>query len=268
MTIGSRSQGTILILVLWILALLAFMVGDYLAYSRERAMVGTSSWITERENQAIESVVELFSSNTSPISGTEEEREWVRVSPGGVEVWVKVEKEEGRLNLNSATDPEIREKVFEIMANGDQDKAELIAEAILDWRDKDDLTRLGGAESNYYERQGLSYVPGNGPFQALTELLLVRGMSPELFWGDQAASIPKDKKEGEEEETGNESLSFSEAFTIFGENVKRLTILIPSSGDAYKLVLAFMKNRGNRWQVFQVYRTMLVGNEKVEKSEG
>ncbi len=250
------SRGSILILVLWILALLAYLAGDYLAYSREKSAINSNSWVDEKEDQAVKSVIELFSTDRSPLSGQEEETHWVELSPGGIKLWVKVEKEQGRINLNTAIDANIREKIMEIVGDKSEEEVDRLVDAILDWRDPDNLTRLNGAEEGFYENQGLPYVPTNGQFKALTELLLVRGMSAPLFWGDPLAAIRARSEEGEE--VSEKPLSISDAFTIFEPNMRRISIVIPRRKQSYELVLIFMKKRGIRWQVKQIYRTVLI----------
>ena len=58
-----------------------------------------------------------------------------------------------------------------------------IADAIMDWIDEDDDTREFGAEFDYYQSLGSPYEPNNGPFNTVEELLLVRGVVPELLFG-------------------------------------------------------------------------------------
>lgn len=56
-----------------------------------------------------------------------------------------------------------------------------IAGAIVDWRDKDIVVSPGGAEDEYYQGLDLPYNCKNGKFQISQELLLVKGMTPEIF---------------------------------------------------------------------------------------
>ena len=57
------------------------------------------------------------------------------------------------------------------------------ADAIMDWIDEDDDTREYGAEYDYYQGLSSPYAPTNGPFNTVEELLLVRGVSPQLLFG-------------------------------------------------------------------------------------
>ncbi|MEZ6129604.1 MAG: type II secretion system protein GspK [Planctomycetaceae bacterium] len=61
--------------------------------------------------------------------------------------------------------------------------SEEAADCLLDWIDADDTPRPSGAEQNEYRQQQSSVVPRNGLPQALTELLLVRGVSRTAFLG-------------------------------------------------------------------------------------
>ena len=61
--------------------------------------------------------------------------------------------------------------------------SEDIADAILDWMDEDEDTRDFGAESGYYTSLSPPYAPKNGPMDSLEELLLVRGVTPQLMFG-------------------------------------------------------------------------------------
>jgi competence ComEA-like helix-hairpin-helix protein len=86
-----------------------------------------------------------------------------------------VSDEESRLNLNVAA--------AEDLAKLNGMTPELVA-AIMDWRDEDNSVTAGGAEVEYYASLAPPHQPRNGPFQTIRELLMVRGVSPELLRGD------------------------------------------------------------------------------------
>ena len=64
------------------------------------------------------------------------------------------------------------------------DMTEEIADAILDFLDDDDEPREFGLESDYYTSLGNPYRCKNGPLDSLDELLLVRGVTPQLLFGN------------------------------------------------------------------------------------
>jgi general secretion pathway protein K len=65
-----------------------------------------------------------------------------------------------------------------------EDEALNIVEAIIDWIDEDDEPLgFGGAESSYYQGLDSPYAPRNGPMEFIEELLLISGISNELYFG-------------------------------------------------------------------------------------
>jgi len=61
-----------------------------------------------------------------------------------------------------------------------------IINSLKDWLDSGDdeaITGLSGAESTYYQDLSPSYSPRNGPIADINDLLLVKGITPELFYG-------------------------------------------------------------------------------------
>jgi len=67
----------------------------------------------------------------------------------------------------------------------DPEEVENIADAIKDWIDSDDDTTEFGAEDSYYRALERPYPCKNAPFEFLEELLLVRGITEELFYGTE-----------------------------------------------------------------------------------
>src|SRR5205823_12860753 len=83
------------------------------------------------------------------------------------------------IDINTGQDQLIRGL---LVASGvPDDEANRVLDAILDWRDPDDLKRPNGAEEPDYKAAGLPYKPANAPFQSIEELQLVLGMRPELY---------------------------------------------------------------------------------------
>ena len=57
-----------------------------------------------------------------------------------------------------------------------------LVDAWFDWIDANDLKRLNGAEKKYYQKEKLDYIPRNGQFESVDEILLIRGFK-EVFNG-------------------------------------------------------------------------------------
>ena len=97
---------------------------------------------------------------------------------------VRVYDASGRISINQAdagTDPPEYQTLLGILARLTGDAA--VAAAVVDWRDEGRTSSLGGDENEYYASLPQPYVPRDGPFQTLGELLLVRGVTPEMFFG-------------------------------------------------------------------------------------
>jgi general secretion pathway protein K len=88
--------------------------------------------------------------------------------------------ESSRIDINSVSVNTIT-NLLERVADIESNQAGDIASAIIDWRDEDNAVSLGGAENEYYENLETPYTCKNGNFQVSQELLLVRGMSQEIF---------------------------------------------------------------------------------------
>jgi general secretion pathway protein K len=92
---------------------------------------------------------------------------------------VRATDERGKLDINAAD-----ELTLANLFSGhgmDFGEAELLAAAILDWRDEDDLERVNGAEEDAYLAAGMGIGPANRPFMMAEELLQVIGMQYEFF---------------------------------------------------------------------------------------
>lgn len=61
-----------------------------------------------------------------------------------------------------------------------------LADAILDFIDADETSRTNGCESEYYNGLQPSYSSKNSPLESLDELLLVRGVTSEYLYGEDA----------------------------------------------------------------------------------
>jgi type II secretory pathway component PulK len=59
-----------------------------------------------------------------------------------------------------------------------------LADAILDFIDDDDTPRTNGCESEYYSSLSPAYPAKNGPLESLDELLLVRGVTWQMLYGE------------------------------------------------------------------------------------
>jgi general secretion pathway protein K len=99
---------------------------------------------------------------------------------------VKITDLERKLNINIADQPVLEQALR--LVGVDAGDIPTIAGSILDWIDADDNTHIGGTESDYYQTLDPPYFAKNKPMDDLSELQLVRGVTPEIFWGGVATN--------------------------------------------------------------------------------
>ena len=92
---------------------------------------------------------------------------------------IRIINEASLIDLNTAD----RDLLLALMmAVGVQEaEPDSLVDAILDWRDEDDLHLVNGAEDPDYAAAGLPYGAKDGPFDSLEELQQVIGFNKELY---------------------------------------------------------------------------------------
>jgi type II secretory pathway component PulK len=92
--------------------------------------------------------------------------------------------ESGKLNLNTLVAKQLDDATTRNFLLNLPYMTNDLADAILDWIDADDTARQYGVESDYYTSLSPPYRAANGPLQSLDELLLVKGITPSLLYGE------------------------------------------------------------------------------------
>ena len=194
---GKSQRGIALFLVLWVMALLTVIAGEF-GYAVRNELNVTRNFKEETESYYIavsglfwavqELVVNEYILRPVSAPGKDEAPEDIRwrintdippVPFAGGQFKVVKENESGKVNLNRASAPLLR-----MMLNGMQiadGEKDIIVDSIQDWRDSDSLHRVNGAEDDYYRSLPRPYKARNGDFTSVDELLLVRGVTPRLF---------------------------------------------------------------------------------------
>jgi len=90
------------------------------------------------------------------------------------------EDEQSKLNVNTASRQSLV-RLLLTMDIGDADEADEVAAAIVDWRDADDEPDANGAEDAYYRGLDPASECKDAAFESREELLQVRGMTPGLW---------------------------------------------------------------------------------------
>ena len=186
-----RSEGFALVLVLWVLSLLTIMAGSFaLSMRREAAMVtgGSSNAQTVAVAESGLAVAELMLMNPDQRQRWRTDGSIYQIDYAASKVRVQLRSETGKVDINSA-DQRLLQALM-VQAPVEAKLQTSLVNAILDWRDADDLVRIEGAEKEEYKDAGLSYRPGNRPFQSVEELQLVLGMNEQVFnWLESLVTV-------------------------------------------------------------------------------
>ena len=209
--VTKNSRGVALVMVLWVVTILSVVVLEF-CYAMRTEVNITRNYQEElrlyaaAQGSAQRAIAELILKHDPRMqqlrkTAKEEEippenREWVtdgreyRFTFEGAEGVVRVLGEAGKVNLNRVSDAALRKIMYTLGLEGEA--RDIAVDSILDWRDPDDFIRINGAESGYYQSLKEPYDCKNGNFDSVEELLLVRGITPELFYGKKIQ-----EKEGE-----------------------------------------------------------------------
>jgi general secretion pathway protein K len=193
----SSESGLALIMVLWILTILSVIALSF-AFMARTEVYSTVSFRDGIEKKFLaeasieRGIMELFyrsanKNQVSAVEGSEIVRIDGRENQGELDAnkySFRISDESGKININALTDANsiiLSNLIVNLGIPGET--ANTIIDAILDWRDEDNLVRLHGAEDSYYESLPVPYKAKNGNFDTLEELLLVRGVTPEIMFG-------------------------------------------------------------------------------------
>jgi len=177
---GRKQRGAVLVLVLWILTLLTFLlgafsneirvenriVGDMVARIRLRAgATAVLDYLAQAGNVAPEAL--------GPFEGVP-----LTLVLGNSSVDYRLLPEEAFVSLNAAP-PELLRVLIGNFPGG-VDDVDALVDALVDWRDGDDIVTGSGAEAAQYASAGFAHGPRNAPLQSVDELGQVLGFTPEL----------------------------------------------------------------------------------------
>lgn len=274
-----RREGVVMIAALWICALIMWIA---LQIATETRMKGEEQVHLFRKSQAMhlaiggsyEALARMAQANslgldrkgghwkTAPVKhkgqkGDPEGDDW---QPDGEphlvdfqtgQALVMIESENAKVNVNKANHDQL--KIVLERGGLEADEAENLADLILDFTDKDDLVRLHGGEKEFYKNRGLHYGPFNGPLTSLDQMLLIPGVTQQLFYGyGQAGDEPKGKDGDVPTIPGLPSkYSLFRLLTVYGKNV--------TFKDEKKDKFDDMSEKPVTWEKGGIYRILTCG---------
>lgn len=183
---GQRQKGLVLLIVLWTVTILLILAGTTRQTSRldTKLSVFTTQEVRCRwaSRAGVEKAIALLNEDDRALDGPSDlwyynPEDLVNVPMQGCHYTVRVLDEAGKLNVNTAT----RDQLLGLFDWG-MDVAS--ADAIIDWRDTDDTPGEEGVEAGYYENLPYRYTIHNGPFKTIREVLKVKSVTEQLFYGE------------------------------------------------------------------------------------
>jgi general secretion pathway protein K len=178
------ARGFALIAVLWITILLT-VIGSSFAFSmRSEALSARNALSLAQARAAADGAVERVAFELQRPRNLNEA--WT--ADGQPHVWqdgeiaivVTAVDEAAKIDLNAGAEPLLKGLLM-VVGGLDEAAAQKLIDAIVDWRDPDELTRPNGAEAAEYRAANRNYRPPNAPFETAGELQRVLGVNPALF---------------------------------------------------------------------------------------
>jgi type II secretory pathway component PulK len=180
----TREKGMVLVVVLWMVVVLILISASMGRDSRMdmrlsltriekvrckwacRAGLERAIGVLNEDTRASDSLSDYWSDNDEDFNS---------ISLKQCYFSVRCQDEASKLNINTATKEQLMSLPYIT-----QD----VVEAIVDWRDENDTSGAGGAEGGYYLNLPYPYNIRNGPLKTIRELLLVKGVESDLFFGE------------------------------------------------------------------------------------
>jgi general secretion pathway protein K len=180
-----------LVLVLWVLSLLTIMAGSFALTMRREAGIVAGSSNNAQAAAIAESglaIAELMLMHPDPLQRWRTEGSIYQIDYVGSRVRIRPLSEAGKVDVNKADQTLLQQLMAHAPVEAEEQTR--LVNAILDWRDEDDLVRIEGVEKNEYQEAGLSYSPRNKPFQSIEELQLVLGVNEPVFkWLERLVTV-------------------------------------------------------------------------------
>jgi general secretion pathway protein K len=206
-TIQSNRSGIALIIVLVVilaLGILAIGFGSamkvettlarHASFNSELDWLGRSGveyarWVLSQvcPGEPYESLNQVWAGGPGGICTNNDVQAEIQVGNGSF-TW-KITDLDRKFNINRADEMILRQALT--LVGVDAGSMTTIVGSILDWRDVDSQPHMSGAETDVYEQQDPPYMAKDGPFDDMSELLLIRGVTPAMYWGAKGGDLPQ-----------------------------------------------------------------------------
>ncbi len=179
----SNNRGIALVIVLWAMVLLSTMAMAMLAAQRSELQVLHNNVDRARALALAEAgifygIINAISYRDGQDIGWRANGQTHQWGFADEEINISISDESSRVNLNQVAE-DMLDRLLE--AVGIEQDGVAMRDAILDWRDDDNIHRLDGAEDEEYAAAGLAYGARDGQFKTVAELRQVLGVKQEDY---------------------------------------------------------------------------------------
>lgn len=182
--LGHRQSGIALVIVLWVVTLLTVIATSF-SYNARGQAVASGHLVARAQARALadagvqRAVYELVRPVVEGAERWQADGQPHAFELGGGRVTVSLIDEAAYIDLNAAQDALLKGLLSS--AGVEEGEAQVLLDAILDWRDGDELVRPSGAEREQYLAAGRTRLPANAAFRSVDELKAVLGMTDALY---------------------------------------------------------------------------------------
>jgi len=177
-----RQRGIALVVVLWLLVLLTVIAASHARVIRTETRLASNQIEASKarglaEAGAHHAILELLVRDETqrwPVDGSVN-----RIRYDGGRVAIVIRDARGLIDINK-----VQATLLDTVLAGaglEETRRKALVDATLDWRDKDSLKHINGAEDDDYLRAGLKWAARDGPFSSVEEFRYVLGMTNPLF---------------------------------------------------------------------------------------
>jgi general secretion pathway protein K len=147
------------------------------------------------EQRQIDALNQFWAGGTSPCSNDVENVPLKDFPLGMGKITVSITDMERKWDINLVANPrapqrEILQKALAEVGVTDAEQSQTIIDSILDWVNPIQSSGFSGAKNDYYMRLNPPYYCKNGPIDDISELLLIKGITPDIYWGSNSTNHP------------------------------------------------------------------------------
>ena len=147
------------------------------------------------EQKSIDALNQFWAGGNSPCSNGVENLPLKNFPLGPGIINVTITDMERKWDINLVANPRnpqkaIMQKALAEVGVTDEEQSETIIGSILDWMNPNESAGFSGAKSDYYLHLNPPYYCKNGQIDDISELLLIKGITPEIYWGSNSTNHP------------------------------------------------------------------------------